>query len=153
MGELAYYLPEIIFGGFALVAIIWGILFIRDMIRHSGGKATCVGCKGTASKLTTPQYLFLLPISFGTKYDDPESYLRSHMVPILRKDQIPTGRRACHVDVYQCEKCGKKQVNITDFLQVRGEESLEATYAFPYENFEPLLKRWEAIDSPSRADT
>lgn len=120
MGELTYYLPEIVFGVFALVAIIWGILFVRDMVRRSGGKATCTHCKGNASKLTSPPYLFLLPISFGTKFDNPESYLRSHMVPILRKDRIPTGRRACHVDVYRCEKCGKKQVIITDFLQVRG---------------------------------
>ena len=101
MGELTYYLPEIVFGVFALVAIIWGILFVRDMVRRSGGKATCTHCKGNASKLTSPPYLFLLPISFGTKYDNPESYLRSHMVPILRKDRIPTGRRACHVDVRQ----------------------------------------------------
>lgn len=153
MGELTYYLPEIMFGVFALVAIIWGILFVRDMVRRSGGKATCTHCKGNASKLTSPPYLFLLPISFGTKYDNPESYLRSHMVPILRKDRIPTGRRACHVDVYQCEKCGKKQVIITDFLQVRGDESVEGTYVYPYENFEPLLKRWEAIDRPPEAYT
>ena len=39
MGELTYYLPEIMFGVFALVAIIWGILFVRDMVRRSGGKA------------------------------------------------------------------------------------------------------------------
>ncbi len=151
MGELTYYLPEILFGFFALVAVVWGILFIRDLIRHSGGKTTCTHCKGKASKLAAPQYLFLLPVSFGTKYDNPESYLRSHMAPILTKDQIPTGRRACHVDVYQCEQCGKKQVMITDFLQVRGEESLEATYVFAYENFESLLKRWEAVSGQTPA--
>ena len=60
MGELTYYLPEIVFGVFALVAIIWGILFVRDMVRRSGGKATCTHCKGNASKLTSPPYLFLL---------------------------------------------------------------------------------------------
>ena len=152
MDELAYYLPEIVFGVFALAAVIWGVLFIRDMIRHSGGKSTCRHCRGKASKLTASQYLFLLPVSFGAKYENPESYLASHMTPILRKDQIPTGRRACHVDIYQCQKCGQKQVMITDFLQVRGSESLEGTYVFDYNTFEPVLKRWDAIGGPPRAD-
>lgn len=145
MEELSYYLPEIIFGVLALAAVIWGVLLIRDLIRHSGGKTTCMHCKAAASRMETPPYLFLLPVSFGAKYEDPEAYLLSRMQPILNKDQIPTGRRACHVEVYQCGKCAGKQVVITDFLQVRENESPEGTYVFAYETFAPLLRRWEAM--------
>lgn len=150
--DFTYYLPEILLGCAVAALLIWGIFFARDMFRYSRGGATCIHCQSAASKVTTPPYLFLLPISFGTKYEDPQNYLLTHMRPILGKGEIPSGRRACHVEVLQCGKCGKRQVQITDFLQVRGEETLEGTYTFPIEPFGPLLSRWDELGRRPRAD-
>ena len=63
--DFTYYLPEIIFSVILAVALIWGILFIREMVLHSKGKTTCIYCKHTTSKDSPKKYLFLLPISFG----------------------------------------------------------------------------------------
>lgn len=145
MMNLTYYLPEILLGGLAATALIWGILFVRSLLLNSKGKTACRHCKGIASKTSEHPYLFLLPISFGVKYEDPEHYLISHMEPILSKSQIPSGRRACWVTVYCCPKCGSRQVEVTDFLQVRGEECLEGTYIFSYEPFQPLIERWKTL--------
>lgn len=150
--DFTYYLPELLLGGAVAAFLIWGAFFARELFRHSRGGATCVHCQAAASKITTPPYLFLLPISFGAKYEDAQNYLLTHMKPILGKEEIPSGRRACHVEVCQCSKCGKKQVQVTDFLQVRGEETLEGTYHFPLEPFQPLLSRWDALGGCPRDD-
>ena len=145
--SLTYYLPEILFGCLAIVAILWGIMFIWSIFLSSKGKCSCRHCKGIASKTSEPPYLFLLPISFGTKYEDSEHYLASHIQPISDKSQSPSGRRACWVQVYCCPKCNQKQVEITDFLQVRGEETVESTYIFDYETFQPFIERWKRLYS------
>ena len=152
MSEFTYYLPGIIFGVLAGAALIWGILIVRELFLRSHGKAVCMYCKAAAAVLVTPQYLFRLPVSFGARYEDPEQYLLSHMRPILSKKQIPTGQRACRVEVCRCGRCQKQQVVITDFLQVRGGESVKSTYVFPLETFQPLLRQWDAIGGPPRAD-
>ena len=152
MEALIYNLPEIIFGIVAVSVLIWCVFFMRERMLYSGGKTSCMDCKAAASRVVTPPYLFLLPVSFDAKYEDPENYLLSHMKPILGKDQIPSGRRACHMEVYQCGKCGRKQVVITDFLQVRGRENPEGTYIFAHEAFQPLIQRWEAIGGQPKAN-
>ncbi len=90
--------------------------------------------------------MFLLPISFGDTYDNAEKYLLSHMVPIMGREQIPTGRRACKIEVHLCSKCNKRQVVIEDFLLVRGEDYMKEYYKFSYEKFHPLLERWEEME-------
>ena len=126
--DLTYYLPEIIFGLIVVVALIWGVCFVREMFLFSKGKTTCVYCKNTTFKDSPKKYLFLLPISFGTTYEDAEHYLPSHLMPIMGTDHIPTGRRACWVELYRCGRCGKEQVTVTDFLLVRGVEDVKGTY-------------------------
>lgn len=139
---LAYYLPGIIFVVLALAALIWAGFFIRDSLRGKRGEATCMYCKAAASKISPHTCLFLLPISFGDVYSDAQSYLRAHMIPIMGKEQIPSGRRACYVDVYSCPRCDKKQITVKDFLQVRGEDYDKGHYVFAYEPFQPLLEAW-----------
>lgn len=143
--DLTYYLPEIIFGLIVVVALIWGVCFVREMFLFSKGKTTCVYCKKTTFKDSPKKYLFLLPISFGTTYEDAEHYLPSHLMPIMGTDHIPTGRRACWVELYRCGRCGKEQVTVTDFLLVRGVEDVKGTYPLPYEPFQRLIDRWESM--------
>ena len=145
MDDLIYYLPQIILGIVAAAVFIWVIFFIRELIRNSHGKSTCIHCKKAAEKVSPEPYLFLLPVSFGDKYEDAEQYLPSHMRPIMSTRQIPTGRMACRLEVYGCSHCGKRQVTVTDFLLVRGEEDIKRTYELPYEPFGPLIESWLAL--------
>ncbi|MCI8886878.1 MAG: hypothetical protein HFG70_02220 [Hungatella sp.] len=145
MTALTYYLPQIIFGILAAVVLVWLVFFIRELILRSHGKAVCIHCKKAAEKVSPEPYLFLLPVSFGDKYEDAEQYLPSHMRPIASEQMIPSGRRACRLEVYSCGHCGKRYVIITDFLPVRGEEYIKGIYELPYEPFQPLIERWVAL--------
>lgn len=138
--SFTYYLPMIIFAAVVIAALIWVIWIVRDVIRASKDEVTCMYCKATASKISKHEYLFLIPAFFGDKYNNEESYLYSHMKPIRGKDQILSGQRAYRAEVYSCSKCDKKQVGITDFLQVRGEEYIKGSYVFAYESFRHLLE-------------
>lgn len=148
--EFTYYLPEIIFGILAVVALVWIVRFVWAICLGKMGQATCIHCKGITQKETGESYLFVIPVHFGDTYGEAEEYLRTHMIPIESKEQIPTGMRACRLDVYRCNKCDKKQVEITDFLNVRGEESVKATYEFSYDTFRPLIEQWKELSWSSQ---
>lgn len=138
--SLTYYLPEMMFVLLVIGALILAVCFFRDLFRGKNGESTCIYCKAAASKVSQQPFLFLLPVFFGEQYEDAENYLLSHMAPITGKEQIPGGRRACYVEVHSCSQCDKKQVVITDFLQVRGEDYIKGNYIFSYEKFRPLLE-------------
>lgn len=146
MAGLFYYLPVIIIAGVIVAAIVMGRSVVRDYLRVKKNGSTCMYCKAEAAKALPQTYLFLLPVSFGDTYEDAEKYLLTHMVPIMGREQIPSGRRACKIEVHSCSKCGKKQVIIEDFLLVRGEDYLKEYYVFSYEKFRPLLDAWEETE-------
>lgn len=116
MAVISYYLPVIVIGAVIVAAVVFGIYFIREYLRIRKDGSTCIYCNAEAAKDSPRIYLFLLPVSFGDTYDNAEQYLLSHMVPIRERGQIPTGRRACKVEVHSCKKCSKRQVVIEDFL-------------------------------------
>lgn len=138
-----YYLPYLILAAVIGIVLILGFLFIREFLRIKRGETTCMYCKAAASKASKHSYLFLIPIHFGDTYGDAENYLRTHMRPIMENKQIPTGQRACRIELYSCSRCNKKQVNITDFLQVRGADYTKGSYVFAYEPFRHLLEEWD----------
>lgn len=141
-----YYLPEIIVVIVIGVALIWGFFLIRELLRVRRNASTCMYCKADAVKDSGHIYWFLLPISFGDTYDEEEKFLISNMRPIMGKDQIPTGQRACKAEVFHCTRCNKRQVDIEDFLQVRGEEYPKGHYTFAYEHFKHLLESWDGME-------
>ena len=146
MADLSYYLPILIIVVVIGVVLVFAIYFLREYLRIRKNGSTCIYCKAEAAKESPRTYLFLLPISFGDTYDNAEKYLLSHMVPIMGREQIPTGRRACKIEVHLCSKCNKRQVVIEDFLLVRGEDYMKEYYKFSYEKFHPLLERWEEME-------
>ena len=146
MADLSYYLPILIIVVVIGVVLVFGVYFLREYLRIRKNGSTCIYCKAEAAKESPRTYLFLLPISFGDTYDNAEKYLLSHMVPIMGREQIPTGRRACKIEVHLCSKCNKRQVVIEDFLLVRGEDYMKEYYKFSYEKFHPLLERWEEME-------
>lgn len=139
---MSYYIPEIIAVIVFIIIIVAVISVVRETIRGKRGESTCMKCKAAAVKNTQCRYLFLIPVSFGDTYDDAENYLRTHMRPIMSKEQIPSGQRACWIDVFDCPCCGNRQIEITDFLQVRGEEYAKGYHKFAYDSFRPLLDAW-----------
>lgn len=151
MAGLSYYLPVIIIAGVVIAALVLGIAFIREYLRVRKNGSSCMYCKAEAAKALPRTYLFLLPVSFGDTYENAEKYLLSHMVPIMGREQIPSGRRACKVEVHCCSKCSKRQVVIEDFLLVRGEDYLKEYYIFAYEKFRPLLDAWEETERRVRS--
>ncbi|MBD5542090.1 MAG: hypothetical protein HDR00_13060 [Lachnospiraceae bacterium] len=142
--SLTYYLPEIMLVLIIVGALILAVCFFRDLFRGKNGDSTCIYCKAAASRVSQQQYLFLLPVFFGQQYDNAEKYLLSNMAPIMGREQIPSGRRACYVEIHSCSQCDKKQVVIRDFLQVRGEDYIKGNYVFAYEKFRPLLEAHSA---------
>lgn len=144
-----YYLPNIIFIATVIAVLVWVIGVIRDLFRDKRGEATCMRCKKAISKSAQHEYLFLIPVNFGDKYEDEENFLRSYMKPIRDKSQIPAGQRACRVEVYSCPNCNKQQINIKDFLQLSGEEYIKGNYEYAYEPFKHLLDAWEDQDYTS----
>ena len=143
--SLTAYLPEIIVAVVVIVVLAWLASFIKNLLREKKGQITCIHCKAAADKISHYPYLFLIPVTFGNHYSDPEKYLLKNMSPIMSKQQIPTGQRACKVDVFSCPRCNKLMVEITDFLQVRGEECSEEYHIFDHDPFRPLLESWEGI--------
>lgn len=143
---MSYYMPVIIVIVVAIPVALFLFTLIRTMIRDKKGQSTCRKCKAAAPKTSHYPYLFLIPVSFGDTYSDAENFLRSHMTPIMNKGQIPTGQRACKVEVFDCPRCNHRQIEITDFLQVRGEEVAKAYHTFDYEPFRPLLEAWENMN-------
>lgn len=143
--SLTEYLPEIIVAVVVIVVLTWVASFVKNLLREKRGQITCIHCKAAAEKVTRYPYLFLLPVTFGNHYSDPEKYLLKNMRPIMSKDQIPTGQRACKVEVFNCSRCNKLLVEITDFLQVRGEEYPKEYHTFDHDPFRPLLESWEGI--------
>ena len=146
MADLSYYLPILIIVIVIGVVLVFGVYFLREYLRIRKNGSTCIYCKAEAAKESPRTYLFLLPISFGDTYDNAEKYLLSHLVPIMGREQIPTGRRACNREVHLCSKCNTWQVVIEDFLLVRGEDYMKEYYKFSYEKFHPLLERWEEME-------
>lgn len=138
-----YYLPEIILLAALAAVVVFGVCFAKDLFWRKKGESSCIYCKAAAAKISRYPYLFLIPVSFGETYEEPEKYFLSHMRPITGKEQIPTGMRACYVEVYNCTGCDKKHVVVKDFLQVRGEDHIKEIYEFAYEPFRPLLEAWE----------
>lgn len=129
------YLPEAI----VLLSLVGALFFLLKILRVLADvlmkRTRCIVCKKVTTKETGNSRLFLLPVSFGDTYESPETYLPANIRPIQSKEQIPTGRRACSVSVYRCPSCGGRQVEITDFLLVRGQENVKGCYTFPYESF------------------
>lgn len=152
MASLSYYLPVIVIVIVIGAALVFGISFLREYLRIRKDGSSCIYCKAEAARESQRPYLFLLPVSFGDTYENAEKYLLSHMVPIMGREQIPTGRRACKAEVHICSKCNKRQVVIEDFLLVRGEDCLKEYYKFSYEKFRPLLDSWDEMERRTGPD-
>lgn len=71
--------------------------------------------------------LYAMPeqlVGHYVSHRDP-AYYKTHLAPVGRKSDIPTGMYACGLILYRCPYCGFTAVKLCVFLPVRGEEKVE----------------------------
>lgn len=114
----------------------WGLYFISKHINTETIK--CKQCKGTMT--SRKQYLALLPVFFDETYEASAVYYQNCTIPIESEEEIPTGRRACYIHVFQCENCGKKLISVVDFLKVREQFLIKGGENYPYDDFRTYIE-------------
>ena len=76
--------------------------------------------------------LYAMPeqlVGHYVSHSDPD-YYKTHLTPVSRKGDIPTGMYACGLILYRCPHCGSTAVKLCAFLPVRGEEKIEECLYF-----------------------
>lgn len=133
MGDLIYQ----IIGGCVAVGFVGVIIFVMIAAKIDSLKqVNCTACKGKKTIVPAGEdRFFSIPCRLDDKYDDPEKYLQKNMRPLFSFEQLALGQRYCRVSVLMCQKCGARQVLIKDVLNVRGQESVQQEYLFPYASF------------------
>lgn len=128
---------EEIFGLGVLVIFIGVVVFIVIVAKLDNLKqVNCTACKGKKTIVPAGEdRFFSIPCRLDDKYDNPEKYLQKNMRPLFSFEQLALGQRYCRVSVLMCQKCGARQVLIKDVLNVRGQESVQQEYLFPYASF------------------
>ena len=143
---------EEILGLCVLVIFVGAVIFVVIAAKIDKLKqVNCTACK--AKKTIVPageDRFFAIPCRLDDKYDNPESYLQRNMRPFYSFDQLALGQRYCRVSVLMCQKCGARQVLIKDALNVRGQESVQQEYLFPYAGFAHFF---EAQPQPGNGGT
>ena len=97
----------------------------------------CSKCKGPMH--LEREHLYLLPISFDEEHEESAEYYLSNAVRIDSGEEIPTGRRACYINVFRCDDCSHREISVVDFLKVREDELPKSAGCYPYEQFEEFL--------------
>lgn len=117
--------------------IIYPILCL--IIRHANTETQkCKKCKGTM--IDRASHLYLIPVMFDDKYEESAEYYINNFQRIEDISQIPNGRRACYLYLFQCQNCGHKNISIVDFLKVRDKEILKGGDIYEYEKFREFLE-------------
>lgn len=114
----------------------WLLYFINKHTESETMK--CKQCKGIMT--SNQQYLALLPIMFDETHEESAVYYQNNTVPIEDEEQIPTGRRACYMNIFQCGSCTNKMVSVIDFLKVRDQYLIKGGDTYPYEEFRTYIE-------------
>ncbi len=76
-------------------------------------------------------------------HEKSAEYYRKNAKPIANIKQVPTGGRVCKMNVFRCSSCGYKEVEVIDFLPVRGQEAVQSKEVYPYSEFEMFFNDLE----------
>lgn len=85
--------------------------------------------------------IFLIPVWTDHTYEASADFFLARACPLGEEDAIPTGQRACRMEVYQCQQCGARQVRVVDFLLSRDVVLEQAEYVYDYAPFAQMLSR------------
>lgn len=116
----------------------WLLYFVD--IHTDSETIKCKQCKGVMT--SRKQFLALLPVFFDEEHEESAAFYQNNTVPIETEEEIPTGRRACYIHVFQCGSCGNKLISVVDFLKVRDQMSIKGGDTYPYEEFRSYIENW-----------
>ena len=89
--------------------------------------------------MTSLQFFFVWA-GFDEGHEESAAYYLNHTVPIESEDDIPTGRRACYIHVFQCGNCTNRLISVVDFLKVRDQFVVKGGDTYPYEDFKSYIE-------------
>ena len=89
--------------------------------------------------MTSLQFFFVWA-GFDEGHEESAAYYLNHTVPIESEDDIPTGRRACYIYVFQCGNCTNRLISVVDFLKVRDQFVVKGGDTYPYEDFKSYIE-------------
>lgn len=122
-----------------LIFMVLGRLIIYLVVRFSDTETQkCKKCKGVMTDIES--FLYLIPVYFDDDHEESAEYYIKNAKRIKDDSQIPSGNRACHLYVFQCQNCGHKNISIIDFLKVREKEIIKGGEIYPYGEFEYFIK-------------
>lgn len=87
--------------------------------------------------------LYAMPeqlVGHYVSHSDPD-YYRTHLTPVGRKADIPTGMYACGLILYRCPYCRFTAVKVCVFLPVRDEEKVEECLYFDKCELDDFVRR------------
>lgn len=93
--------------------------------------------------------LYAMPdqlVGHYVSHSEPD-YYKTHLTPVERKSDIPTGMYACGLILYRCPYCGYTAVKVCAFLPVRGEEKVEECLYFDKGELDSFVRR-TALEEP-----
>lgn len=98
--------------------------------------------------------LYAMPdqlVGHYVSHSEPE-YYKTHLVPVARKRDIPTGMYACGLTLYRCPNCGHTAVKVSVFLPVREEEKIEDGFYFQQRELDGFVRQsvLEQMEPPQR---
>ncbi len=75
--------------------------------------------------------LYMLPMVVGHYVSHENAdYYKNNLIPVNRKEDIPTATYACGIKVYRCPECLHQAVKVVTFLPVRDQEKYEEVLYF-----------------------
>lgn len=87
--------------------------------------------------------LYAMPdqlVGHYVSHSDP-NYYKTHLTPVSRKSDIPTGMYACGLILYRCPNCGHTAVKLSVFLPVREEEKVEECLYFDKREMDDFVRQ------------
>lgn len=134
-----------------LILVILADRFLLPLLTKGAGKflkgrrLRCRQCKGMMMNITSS--LYVLPVHFDHIHERSAAYYRKNAKAIAGIEQVPSGNRACKMTVSQCSVCGYKEVEVIDFLPVRGQEVIEGADVYPYSEFGQFFNNLKYADA------
>lgn len=138
VGYIGFGLFIILVLGYILKVIL--VSRAHHLLEHpEKDKTRCKGCKTNMD--VTAIKLYVIPVHFEHTHEESAEYYLQNATPIASEEDIPSGNRACRMKVFRCPSCGKRHVEVLDFLRTSTMETPYNFEIYEYEALRELLER------------
>lgn len=90
----------------------------------------CSKCKGPIEQVGEIK-LYLIDAYIDQEHPETIAFYQKSQ-RIMDDNSIPSGRRACYMQAFKCNNCGRHFINVVDFLKVRDSEIIKGGTEFTY---------------------